>query len=89
MIGAIKIRQYMRQEIEDHRDPVTGEVCPTGLAEDACQHFDDYGPGPDFEIPEVYFECAHEISEIDEARRKGTTCQAVRGLIGSRDSSHF
>lgn len=47
--------RYMRQEIEDHRDCFTDEVNETTLAEDACQHFNGYGPAPNFDILERFF----------------------------------
>lgn len=89
MAGGIKIRQYMRQELEDHRDPITDEINETTLAEDACRHFDEYGPPPDYEIPEKYFEFAYEISEIDARRRSGTVGSSVGRIINRYDSSHF
>ena len=58
------VQKYMVEIIQEHTDPVTGEVCPTRLAEDACLFFDDYGPAPDYDIPEEYFEWAFQISEV-------------------------
>jgi hypothetical protein len=54
-----EIKRYMRQEVQDHIDPLTGEGNPTTLAEDACSHFDGYGYY--WEIPEEYFELAFEV----------------------------
>lgn len=87
MTGNIKIRQYMLSCVEEHVDPLTGEVNDTYLAEDACQHFNDY-EGDD--IPEKYFECAHEIAsqhEIKTGVREGRT--KLSGLINSLDASWF
>ena len=57
------VKKYMRVEILDHIDPKTGEANPTGMAEDACSHFGDYGPPPDYDIPEEYFDWALEVTE--------------------------
>lgn len=84
--GTIKIKQYMKRNIEDHRDPLTNEINMTLLAEDACQHFNDYDND---EIPEVYFDYAFEIAERDERRRSGAIGRTVGGLINSADSSCF
>ena len=62
-IGESQVKQYMREEIEEFRDPRTGEVNDTHLAEDACNFFDAYGPPPDFDIPEEYFDWAFEVDE--------------------------
>jgi hypothetical protein len=65
MITKNRIIQYMRIHVEDHTDPLTGEVNDTTLAEDAFQALE---PSNDSDIPEEYFECAfrvgtrHEIS---------------------------
>lgn len=34
------VRSYMVSIVEDHRDPITGEINATGLAEDAAAAFD-------------------------------------------------
>jgi hypothetical protein len=34
------VRSYMNSVVEDHRDPLTGEVNSTALAEDAAAAFD-------------------------------------------------
>ena len=87
MAGGIKIRQYMRTIVEEHRDITTGEVNTTTLAEDACQHFDDYGPAPEHEIPDKYFEFAYEISRI--AERRVNLRASFGNVIDSRNSSFF
>ncbi len=84
--GTIKIRQYMRQNLKDHRDPITDEINMTFLAEDAVQHFDDFDGN---DIPEVYFDCAAEVAEQDESRRSGRVHRAISGIIDSADSSYF
>jgi len=61
-----QIRQYMMGVAEDHRDPATGKINMTALAEDAanfspipfdtlpgCCEYDD--------IPEEYFELSFEV----------------------------
>jgi hypothetical protein len=58
-----QVKQYMLEEIEEFRDPQTGEVNTTFLAEDACNFFDGYEPPPDFDIPEEYFDWALEVDE--------------------------
>ncbi len=63
MVGNIKIRQYMHKNVEDHVDPLTGEVNNTSLAEDAFWALE---PGNNGDIPEKYFECAIEIAERHE-----------------------
>jgi len=78
---------YMREVVEDHRDPQTDEINDTTLAEDACQHFDGYGPAPEYEIPEKYFEWAFLIAEEVEA--KGSIRAAVGGVISAAPSSYF
>lgn len=53
-----KITAYMRVNIEDHVDPLTGEVNDTSLAEDACWSLE-----PTLEdTPEIYFELAHIVA---------------------------
>lgn len=52
-----EIRKYMLDIVADYDD--LGEVNATGLAEDACQHFDDYD---DDDIPEKYFDLAASIA---------------------------
>ncbi len=90
-IGRVNVMRYMRQEIEDHRDPITGEINDTSLAEDACQHFDAYGPEPDFEIPEKFFEWAFLIAEGDERRRADSVIfpQSLGNIINSFPPDYF
>ncbi len=37
------VRRYLQAHLEDHRDPLTGEVNHTALAEDASYYFDHDG----------------------------------------------
>jgi hypothetical protein len=37
-----EVKRYMLDNIEDHRDPQTGEINATTLAEDAATHFDEW-----------------------------------------------
>ena len=86
---SIEIRTYMQKNVEDHTDPITGEVNDTTLAEDACQHFNGYINND--EIPEDYFEYASEIGSRHEiktgAKRPGYS--KLSGLINSIDSDMF
>lgn len=63
--SAAEIKRYMRQEIADHIDPLTGEVNMTSLAEDAQMHFDI---PLNSELEEDTFEWAFEISEVYEKK---------------------
>ena len=63
MTEIARIRRYMNLVKDDYRDPITGEVNATRLAEDACMFFDDYGPPPDFDVPEKYYEVAAGVSD--------------------------
>lgn len=60
------IKAYMRENVDSAREFITGEIIPTHLAEDACQHFDDYGPEPYLDIPEEYFDWAFEVTQEQE-----------------------
>ena len=81
MKGNIKIRQYMRNNVTDHVDPLTGEVNATGLAEDTFWALE---PDNNGEIPESYFECAEEIAERHEIATgiRQSYCRAA-GYINS------
>ena len=57
--SAIKI--YMWQNYENHIDYSCNVLNATGLAEDACGHFDDYLDHDDYMVPEEYYELAYEI----------------------------
>lgn len=61
-----QIRQYMLGVAEDHRDPKTGEISMTMLAEDAANFspipFDTLPDCDEYsDIPEEYFELAYEV----------------------------
>lgn len=57
-IDASIVKQYMRRNVEDHVDPLTGEISFTALAEDAFWALEN-GDG---EVPEEYFELAWEVA---------------------------
>ena len=79
----IKIRQYMRQVLEEHRNPLTNEINCTGLAEDAADEFDLYDENDD--PRERLFELALEIAEIDERQRLGLLPRNLGGLVVDND----
>lgn len=56
-----EVKAHMRSVIAEHVDLDTLEVNTTTLAEDVAQHFGAYGPPPEYEIPEDYFDWALEI----------------------------
>ena len=92
-ISAAKIRAYMFDEIQDHVDPLTGEVNITTLAEDACQHFNGYEHDKHTHendaIPEKFFDIAFQVGERHEIRtgvKEGSPNGFLRGLINSRSS---
>lgn len=58
------IRQYMKENVDDHVDWKTNEVNATTLAEDACTHFNDFED--DFEINQTYFDIAYEVAIAKE-----------------------
>lgn len=61
-----QIREYMFGVIGPNTDPLTDEINRTGLAEWAVDEFDDYDEDSG-DIPERYFEIAHEVaSEYEE-----------------------
>lgn len=66
-----QIRQYMLGVAEDHRDPKTGAISMTNLAEDAANFspipFDTLPDCNEYsDIPEEYFELAYEVVGILE-----------------------
>ena len=79
----IRIRQYMRQVVEDHRDPLCGEIDITGLAEDAADEFDLYDEND--EPQERLFDLAFEIYEADERRKTGRISNAIGGIVTATD----
>jgi len=62
------VRKYMERCLDDnkHIDWVYGSVNSTLLAEDACQHFDAYGPEPTCACPAEFFELAFQVGEAFE-----------------------
>jgi len=79
------MKKYMREVIEEHRDPLTDEINSTTLAEDASDTFNVTGPNG--EVDERIFWAAYEVERLDEASRKGIICSAVRGFINSVSST--
>ena len=57
-----EVAAYMRREIGDHID-ITGEANTTAMAEDAAEAFDLYGPPPDCEIDEQWYDLAVDVAE--------------------------
>lgn len=62
-----QLLRNMRTVVEEHRDPKTGEVSATTLAEAACAHFAAWD-GDD--VPEEFFEAALVVADEDDKRRK-------------------
>jgi hypothetical protein len=61
-----EVKQYMRQELSDHIDKLTGEINCTSLVEDAWWHFH---PEPEaIDIDEYWFDWAQEIEIAYELR---------------------
>lgn len=54
-----EIRAYMLANWQDHLDRKTNEVNMTTLAEDACQHFNDYEE--DDSIDQTYYDISYEV----------------------------
>jgi len=83
------IRLYMDANIQDHVDPLTGEVNATSLSEDACTHFDCFDGD---EIPDKLFTLAQITAtryEIKTGIRESTIPNSLGGLINSRDADWF
>jgi hypothetical protein len=79
----------MLAEVGDHVDPLTGEVNATGLAEDACSHFDGYEGN---NIPDKFFDLAELIAERHEIKtgiRQPSAFRSLAGLINSLQSDWF
>jgi len=60
-MNEVAVKAYMREVYDEHVAPLTGEGNATLLAEDAAQVLDLYGPAPEYDIPDVVFEWAHEV----------------------------
>ena len=81
-----RVRSWMWQHREEHRDALTDEINMTALVEDAAREFDMYdGDDPD----ERLFEWAYRVEQQDTAQRNGHICAAVGGLINARESDWF
>ena len=75
----------MQANIEDHVDPLTGEVNATSLAEDCYTHYHPEDQSEN-EIPDVYFDTAQKIAtayEIKTGVREGRIGSAVGGYINT------
>lgn len=68
------IRNYMLANVDAYVDEF-GDVNATGLAEDACQHFNGY-QGDD--IPDEYFDFAAEIALEHEYKKAENQYNAGR-----------
>lgn len=87
MAGRIAIIKYMRKNVEDSVDQMTGEVNDTRLAEDACWALE-----PDkIDIPDLYFDCAHFVANEHEIKTgvKPGSLSSVSNLINSLPSDYF
>lgn len=59
------IRKYMISVVDEHIDPLTGELNLTTLAEDALSKY------PDYDDSEPFFEMSYEVSRWFAKTRKG------------------
>lgn len=57
--GRKEVLRYMKANVDDHVDWLTNEVNYTSLAEDACDHFNDYEE--DDSIDQRYYDMAIEV----------------------------
>lgn len=64
-----EIKTYMKGTLTKYVDRCD-EVNATGLAENACANFDDYGAPPNYDIPEKYFDAAAELAMAYEEKVK-------------------
>lgn len=82
-------RTYMKENVADHIDFLTGEVNATHLAEDAAWHFGEGNQGED--IDEDYFDLADTIAEWYEVSTgiRRPNMSNISGLINSRSSDYF
>lgn len=58
-----KVRNYMRQDIDNCVDPQTNEVDCTKLAENAAQQFDLYLDDDAATIPDWVFDLAVDVND--------------------------
>jgi len=76
----------MRSHIEDWRDPQTGEVNQTRMAEDTCLQFGPFAGG--YGYPEdCYYEWAYQIVQADVHRRAHTMPDWASRLVNEREST--
>jgi hypothetical protein len=61
------VLRYMRSVAADH--VIIHTVDATHLAEDACQHFNAFGPPEEYEVPGEFFELAAQVADEYEARQ--------------------
>ena len=78
-------RTYMAQNIEDHRDPITGEINSTTLAEDAWQAIKGDAVDPNAAIDERYFMWAFQIAEHDRMVRMKTLPRSLGRFVQRYD----
>ena len=77
---------WMVQHADEHRDPQTGEINMTTLAEATAREFDMYdGDEPD----ERLFIWAFRIAERDKARHSGRITPALGGIVNACESDWF
>ena len=85
----IPVATYMASVLEQHTDPVTGEICCTTLAEDAADHFNLMAGPPTFETPEWVFELAYHVVTREEARREGRLVSSLGWMVNKLESDWF
>ena len=81
------VLRYMDSIMEEYRDPLTGEINTTALAEDAIDHF-DRGEHSDVDN-EKFFVWAYRLEEDRAARSSGHVAPAVRVFLNSKSSDWF
>ena len=85
-ISGKTVKKYMLANIQDHIDPVTGEVNATALAEDACIALDGFEGN---NIPEKFFELTELLAERHEIKTgiiAPPISRNLAGLINSLES---
>lgn len=84
-ISSASIKKYMYENGNSFIDKVTNEMDITGLAEDACKHFDGY---ENSEVPDKFFDIAFAVSEKYKTPEHRIN-QELAGLINSLPSDWF